>query len=47
MADRTSVKVAPEIRDRLRAEKIGGETYDDVLDRLLNEQHEQRQGVEA
>lgn len=29
------LKVEPATRDRLRAEKVGGETYDDVLNRLL------------
>lgn len=32
---RTRLPISPDIRDQLRAEKIGGETYDDVILRLL------------
>jgi predicted CopG family antitoxin len=30
-----TIKLSHETRDRLRAEKVGGETYDDVIQRLL------------
>lgn len=32
----TSIPIASEIRDRLRAEKRGGETYSEVIERLLD-----------
>lgn len=32
---RTQVGLDPDLRDELRAEKVGGETYDDVVERLL------------
>jgi predicted CopG family antitoxin len=31
------LKIDPETRDDLRRRKKGGETYDDVIQRLLNE----------
>lgn len=34
----TSIRISSENRDRLRAEKQGGESYDDVLDRLLDDE---------
>lgn len=34
----TSIRISSENRDRLRAAKQGGESYDDVLDRLLAEE---------
>lgn len=34
---KTSISVQSETRDRLRAHKRGGESYDDVLRRLLAE----------
>jgi len=37
MPDKTSIRVDSETRDKLRAEKQGGETYDDVILRLLGE----------
>lgn len=36
MTDITTVKLDPPTRDRLRAAKIGGETYDDTVNRLLD-----------
>lgn len=33
----TSIRIEGDVRDRLRAEKKGGETYSDVIDRLLDE----------
>jgi hypothetical protein len=33
----TTVTLASDTRDRLRAAKQGGETYDDVVNRLLEE----------
>lgn len=33
----TSIPLEDDTRDRLRAEKVGGETYDDVIRRLLEE----------
>ena len=35
MAD-TTIPIASDVRDRLRAEKIGSETYSEVIIRLLN-----------
>jgi hypothetical protein len=35
--DWAKIPVLPDTRDDLRAEKIGGETYDDVVNRLLRE----------
>jgi len=32
----TSIRLKSETRDRLRAEKIGDETYDDVINRVLD-----------
>jgi predicted CopG family antitoxin len=37
---KTSVKVESETRDKLRSEKTGGETYDDVILRLLGDSDE-------
>lgn len=34
----TSIPIGEETRDRLRAEKVGGETYDDVIRRLLGDE---------
>jgi len=31
-----NIRVKPATRDRLRAAKIGGETYDETINRLLN-----------
>jgi len=33
----TTIKIAPETRDRLKAVGKKGETYDDLLNRLLDE----------
>lgn len=33
----TRIPVYPETRDRIRAAKVGGESYDDVVNRLLNQ----------
>jgi predicted CopG family antitoxin len=35
---RTTVEVSSAVRDRLRAEKTGSETYDDVIKRLLEDE---------
>lgn len=35
--DRTRLPISPPVRDKLRAEKRGGDTYDDVILRLLGE----------
>jgi len=35
MADRTTVTVQPDVRDELRAMKVGGETYTDVIMRMM------------
>lgn len=40
MADRTRLPISPHLRDKLRARKIGGETYDDVIERLLSDASE-------
>lgn len=34
--DKTTIQIDSDTRDRLRAAKVGNETYDDVLDRLLS-----------
>jgi len=34
----TSIPIDEDVRDDLRAEKVGGETYSDVITRLLEEQ---------
>lgn len=34
---RTRLPISPPVRDKLRAEKTGGDTYDDVILRLLDE----------
>lgn len=31
------IKIHPETRDRLKAAKRGGETYDETINRLLNQ----------
>lgn len=41
MAD-TTIPIASDVRDQLRAEKVGNETYSEVITRLLN-QHDQTQ----
>jgi hypothetical protein len=33
----TTISCSPEIRDKIRARKSGGEPYDAVLERLLSE----------
>lgn len=35
MADKTMIELYADTRDKLRAAKVGGETYDDVINRLL------------
>lgn len=35
MADRTTVTVQPGVRDELRAMKVGGETYTEVIKRMM------------
>jgi len=37
MAERTTLSVNSEIRDRIRSMKVGGETYTDVLRRLISD----------
>ena len=37
MAD-TTIPIDSDTRDRLRGEKIGNETYSDVIDRLIDEE---------
>jgi len=37
MGDTTSIKIDSGTRDRLRAAKRGGETYDKALNRILDE----------
>lgn len=34
---RTRLPISPHVRDKLRAQKVGGDTYDDVILRLLDE----------
>jgi len=40
MGYRTSIDVASSTRDRLRAAKEGNETYDELLNRVLDEVNE-------
>lgn len=42
-AQKAHIYVEPDTRDRLRAAKSGGESYDDVVNRIL-EEHEQGAG---
>jgi predicted CopG family antitoxin len=35
MAERTTLSVDSDLRDKIRARKVGGETYSDVLRRLM------------
>lgn len=37
MAERTTLSVNSEVRDRVRSMKVGGETYTDVLRRLISD----------
>ena len=37
MSDRTTIPLDAPTRDDLRAAKVGGESYDDVIQRLLAE----------
>lgn len=37
MPAEADIKIDPQTRDRLRAAKVGGESYDDVIGRLLDE----------
>jgi predicted CopG family antitoxin len=32
---RTRLPISPPVRDKLRAQKVGGETYDEVILRLI------------
>jgi predicted CopG family antitoxin len=32
----TTIPIDPDVRDNLRAEKVGNETYSDVITRLLD-----------
>lgn len=36
----TTIRITEDVRDDLRAEKIGGETYDELLQRLLEDNDE-------
>ena len=38
-----TIKIASGLRDRLRARKVGNETYGDVITRLLDETAESRE----
>jgi transcriptional regulator len=35
--DRTSIKLSKEVRDRLKAQGQKGESYDELVDRLIDE----------
>jgi len=35
--DRTSIKLDKSVRDRLRAQKSGGETYSQLLDKMIDQ----------
>lgn len=37
MAERTTLSVEPDLRDKIRAKKVGGETYSDVIRRLIKD----------
>lgn len=37
MSGGTTLSVDSDLRDRIRAQKVGGETYSDVLERLMRE----------
>jgi predicted CopG family antitoxin len=34
---KTSIQIDAQTRDRLRAAKVGGESYDDLINRLLDD----------
>lgn len=36
----TTIPIEADTRDKLRAEKIGGETYTEVIERLLEDEDE-------
>jgi hypothetical protein len=36
-AERTSIKLEKQVRDRLKAKKRGGETYNQLIDRMLEQ----------
>jgi predicted CopG family antitoxin len=38
MAEKTTILLEKPVRDRLRAEKVGNETYNEVIERLLEEE---------
>jgi predicted CopG family antitoxin len=40
MEGKTTIPIDPDTRDRLRAEKVGNETYSDVIRRLLTNDSE-------
>ena len=40
MAD-TTIPIGSDTRDRLRGEKVGNETYTDVINRLIDEVNDQ------
>lgn len=35
--DRTSIKLATEVRDRLRAQKRAGESYNELIDKMIDQ----------
>jgi predicted CopG family antitoxin len=37
MADKTTILLEKPVRDELRAEKVGNETYNEVIERLLED----------
>lgn len=47
MTERTTIKVDPKTRDRLRAAKQGGESYDETINRLLEEEKPARLSTET
>ena len=36
MAERTTLSVDSEVRDKIRSMKVGGETYSDVIKRIMS-----------
>jgi len=42
MAD-TTIPIKSDVRDQLRAEKVGGETYSETITRLINEANNEEQ----
>lgn len=44
---RTRIPIDPRVRDKLRAQKIGGDTYDDVILRLIDEAGQSKDSAET